>query len=128
MGRKSASESAAATGPAPGPAGALDLAGLAAAVQRLVGTRPRLLVHAVVLVELRQARLARLAHVGRARVGVEEVRVDLERNEAERGERRGFDDRHVVKTEVNAWVATQVDATNLLAIMVEDFKVLIGSD
>jgi inosine-uridine nucleoside N-ribohydrolase len=39
-----------------------------------------------------------------------------------------FDDRHVVKTEANAWVATQVDATNLLAIMVEDFKVLIESE
>ncbi len=39
-----------------------------------------------------------------------------------------LDDRHGAKTEANAWVALQVDATNLLAIMVEDFKVLIGSD
>ncbi len=38
-----------------------------------------------------------------------------------------FDDRHRAKTEANAWVALQVDATNLLAIMAEDFKVLIES-
>lgn len=39
-----------------------------------------------------------------------------------------FDDRHVAKPEANAWVALQVDATNLLAIMAEDFKVLVGSE
>lgn len=36
-----------------------------------------------------------------------------------------FDDRHVAKPEANAWVALQVDAANLLAIMAEDFKVLV---
>jgi inosine-uridine nucleoside N-ribohydrolase len=35
-----------------------------------------------------------------------------------------FDDRHVAKTEANAWVAMQVDTVNLLAILTEDLKVL----
>ena len=39
-----------------------------------------------------------------------------------------FDDRHGVKTTANAWVAMQVDTVNLLAIMEEDFKVLINSE
>jgi inosine-uridine nucleoside N-ribohydrolase len=36
-----------------------------------------------------------------------------------------FDDRHLAKTTTNAWVAMQVDAANLLAIMTEDLKTLI---
>lgn len=39
-----------------------------------------------------------------------------------------FDDRHTAKTKANAWVAVQVDAANLLAVMVEDFKVLVASE
>ena len=39
-----------------------------------------------------------------------------------------FDDRHVAKKATNAWVALQVDADNLLAIMAEDLKVLFDSD
>jgi inosine-uridine nucleoside N-ribohydrolase len=38
-----------------------------------------------------------------------------------------LDDRHLPKTEANAWVALEVDAVNLLAILVEDLKVLAGS-
>jgi hypothetical protein len=38
-----------------------------------------------------------------------------------------FDDRHVAKRGANAWVAMQVDAVNLLAILAEDLKVLIES-
>jgi inosine-uridine nucleoside N-ribohydrolase len=38
-----------------------------------------------------------------------------------------FDDRHGAKVEANAWVAVQVDAVNLLAILAEDLKVLIDS-
>ncbi|NER33471.1 MAG: nucleoside hydrolase [Oscillatoria sp. SIO1A7] len=36
-----------------------------------------------------------------------------------------FDDRHLPKTTPNAWVALKVDADNLLAILVEDLKLLI---
>lgn len=36
-----------------------------------------------------------------------------------------FDDRHLPKTTANAWVALQVDADNLLAVLVEDLKLLI---
>ena len=36
-----------------------------------------------------------------------------------------LDDRHLPKTSANAWVALQVDAVNLLAILVEDLKNLI---
>ncbi len=39
-----------------------------------------------------------------------------------------FDERHGAKPEANAWVAMQVDAVNLLAILVEDFKVLCGEE
>ncbi len=35
-----------------------------------------------------------------------------------------FDQRHGARPKVNAWVAQQVDAANLLAILVEDFKQL----
>jgi inosine-uridine nucleoside N-ribohydrolase len=35
-----------------------------------------------------------------------------------------FDDRHGPKAEANAWVALHVDAVNLLAILIEDLKVL----
>jgi inosine-uridine nucleoside N-ribohydrolase len=35
-----------------------------------------------------------------------------------------FDQRHSAKRQANAWVAQQVDATNLLSILVEDFKLL----
>jgi inosine-uridine nucleoside N-ribohydrolase len=35
-----------------------------------------------------------------------------------------FDQRHGAKRQANAWVAQQVDATNLLSILVEDFKLL----
>jgi inosine-uridine nucleoside N-ribohydrolase len=38
-----------------------------------------------------------------------------------------FDDRHMAKTGANAWVAMEVDAVNLLAILAEDLKVLIES-
>lgn len=38
-----------------------------------------------------------------------------------------FDDRHQAKTEANAWVALQVDAKNLLAILVEDLRKLCTS-
>ncbi len=37
-----------------------------------------------------------------------------------------FDDRHVTKTDTNSWVALQVDATNLLASLIEDLKVLLS--
>jgi len=36
-----------------------------------------------------------------------------------------FDDRHGAKTGANAWVALDVDETNLLAILTEDFKALV---
>lgn len=36
-----------------------------------------------------------------------------------------IDNRHVAKHKVNAWVALQVDAVNLLASLVEDLKVLL---
>ena len=36
-----------------------------------------------------------------------------------------FDDRHLPKTTANAWVALQVDAANLLAVLREDLKLLI---
>ncbi|MBW4598625.1 MAG: nucleoside hydrolase [Calothrix sp. FI2-JRJ7] len=36
-----------------------------------------------------------------------------------------IDNRHVAKASVNAWVALQVDAVNLLASLVEDLKVLL---
>jgi inosine-uridine nucleoside N-ribohydrolase len=36
-----------------------------------------------------------------------------------------FDDRHLPKTEANAWVAMEVDAVNLLAILSEDLRVLM---
>jgi len=39
-----------------------------------------------------------------------------------------FDDRHVAKTMANAWVAVQVDAVNVLAILAEDLNVLIDSN
>ncbi|MHC4403017.1 MAG: nucleoside hydrolase, partial [Planctomycetota bacterium] len=39
-----------------------------------------------------------------------------------------FDDRHLPKTEVNAWVAVRVDAVNLLAILAEDLKLLTGAE
>ncbi len=39
-----------------------------------------------------------------------------------------FDDRHGAKPESNAWVAMQVDQVNLLAILVEDLKVLSESE
>jgi inosine-uridine nucleoside N-ribohydrolase len=39
-----------------------------------------------------------------------------------------FDDRHGAKPESNAWVAVQVDQVNLLAILVEDLKVLAESE
>ena len=42
-----------------------------------------------------------------------------------REEKTVFDDRHLPKTEANAWVAMQVDAANLLVVLVEDLKVLI---
>ncbi len=35
-----------------------------------------------------------------------------------------MDERHGAKPQANAWVAVEVDATNLLAILVEDFKLL----
>ena len=38
-----------------------------------------------------------------------------------------FDDRHVAKTEANAWVALEVDSVNLLAILSEDLKLLARS-
>jgi inosine-uridine nucleoside N-ribohydrolase len=38
-----------------------------------------------------------------------------------------FDDRHLARSEVNAWVAMEVDAVNLLAILLEDLKVLSES-
>jgi hypothetical protein len=51
----------------------------------------------VLLVELADPRLARLAHVRRAGDGIQVVRVDLERNQPERLERERLDDRHVVR-------------------------------
>ena len=39
-----------------------------------------------------------------------------------------FDERHGAKPQANAWVAMQVDAVNVLAILVEDFKVLCGEE
>ncbi|MBF2067726.1 MAG: nucleoside hydrolase [Calothrix sp. C42_A2020_038] len=36
-----------------------------------------------------------------------------------------FDNRHIAKTDANAWVALKVDAANLLASFVEDLKVLL---
>jgi serine/threonine-protein kinase len=53
--------------------------------------------HRVLLVELRDPFLARLPHVLRRGIGVDVVRVQLERQHAERGERRRLDDRHVVR-------------------------------
>jgi inosine-uridine nucleoside N-ribohydrolase len=38
-----------------------------------------------------------------------------------------FDDRHTPKTEANAWVALEVDAVNLLAILSQDLEVLARS-
>lgn len=38
-----------------------------------------------------------------------------------------IDQRHDAKTEPNAWVAVQVDATNLLAILVEDIRRLCAA-
>ena len=38
-----------------------------------------------------------------------------------------IDRRHQAKIEANAWVATQVDAVNLLATLVEDLKNLVAS-
>ncbi len=54
-----------------------------------------------------------------------EVRVETQ-GEWTRGQ-TVFDDRHVAKTEANAWVAMQVDTVNLLAILTEDLKVLTES-
>ena len=51
----------------------------------------------VLFEELADALLARLAHVRRGRVGIDVVRVDLERDQVERAERCGLDDRHVVR-------------------------------
>ena len=39
-----------------------------------------------------------------------------------------FDERHGAKAEANSWVALQVDAANLLAILSEDFKLLCGAE
>jgi inosine-uridine nucleoside N-ribohydrolase len=39
-----------------------------------------------------------------------------------------FDERHGAKPQANSWVALQVDATNLLAILVEDFKMLCRAE
>jgi inosine-uridine nucleoside N-ribohydrolase len=39
-----------------------------------------------------------------------------------------FDERHGAKMESNAWVALEVDAVNLLAILVEDFKLLCATE
>lgn len=39
-----------------------------------------------------------------------------------------FDERHGAKTEANAWVALQVDASDLLAILSEDLKLLCGAE
>jgi len=36
-----------------------------------------------------------------------------------------IDSRHGAKTEANAWVALEVDQPNLLAILTEDFKILV---
>ncbi len=57
----------------------------------------------------------------RARIWVET------RGEWTRGQ-TGFDDRHGAKPGANAWVALQVDAANLMAVMVEDFKILAASE
>jgi inosine-uridine nucleoside N-ribohydrolase len=54
------------------------------------------------------------------------VRVET-RGEWTRGQTL-FDDRHGAKTGSNAWVAMQVDAANLLAILVEDLKVFTESE
>ena len=54
-----------------------------------------------------------------------EVRVET-RGEWTRGQTM-FDDRHLAKTVANAWVAMEVDAVNLLAILLEDLKVLSES-
>src|SRR5690606_22441594 len=50
----------------------------------------------VLLEELQESQLAGLALVGRGGIGIEVVRVDLERDQLEGPERRGLDDRHVV--------------------------------
>ena len=55
-----------------------------------------------------------------------EVRVET-KGEWTRGQ-TVFDDRHGAKIDANAWVALQVDAVNLLAVMVEDYKVLVASE
>ena len=39
-----------------------------------------------------------------------------------------LDERHRAKTEANAWVALRVDASDLLAILSEDLKVLCGAE
>jgi inosine-uridine nucleoside N-ribohydrolase len=52
-----------------------------------------------------------------------EVRVET-KGEWTRGQ-TVFDDRHLPKIEANAWVAMQVDAVNLLAVLAEDLKVLV---
>ena len=39
-----------------------------------------------------------------------------------------FDERHGAKTEANAWVALQVDSSDLLSILSEDLKVLCGAE
>jgi inosine-uridine nucleoside N-ribohydrolase len=39
-----------------------------------------------------------------------------------------LDERHGAKTDANAWVALQVDAANLLAILSEDFKLLCAAE
>jgi inosine-uridine nucleoside N-ribohydrolase len=39
-----------------------------------------------------------------------------------------FDERYGAKAPANAWVALQVDTQNLLAILVEDFKLLCGAE
>lgn len=39
-----------------------------------------------------------------------------------------FDQRHSTKSGANAWVALEVDVVNLLAVMVEDLKLLVAGD
>ena len=68
---------------------------------RAADPQPRALVQrqhgaVVLLEELRDPLVPRLAHEGRGRVGVDVVEVDLERHQPERGEARRPADRHVV--------------------------------
>jgi inosine-uridine nucleoside N-ribohydrolase len=39
----------------------------------------------------------------------------------------GFDRRHKAKGSANAWIATEVDRVNLLAVMAEDLKLILAS-